>query len=632
MIGRGLAFAVALAAVFIAAKSARLDRPWTVGHDQMGARYSTIARNFVRDGVGLPIRQFTDTGRAIPSDARITTHPPAVPLLVAAAFAVTGTDAPWVARLVAILGAALALGLVWRLCVQFASRRVAAAAVLVVAIAPASAFYGAWVDPVGWWSIAAVLAVLVAYGRGLAGDTTPRAADVAWLASAIVIAMAIEWNAVFLAPLLAVDAVLRARPGAMRTLLAIGIAGAVTALLYRYGFALGGSEGATPFAKLARVDQWTVGFAATLVGYWVRLLGEPLAIAAALATGALLVRCVRTGADAFDRIAIVLLGFQAYYTAVYPIGSRVHDFCSLYLVVPVGLLVGRSVIALHDRLRTRHGRGVAAVTVGLALLGVGLHAAWLGLRGWAEHDRHAHAITAFAAVARSHTSPGEVVATTVPVDRLESVRYHADRAMAGGITTGAMLATLADGPHHPALFVLPRADRLAYPALTATLDAHARRTPIDRDLWLYDLRGTDARTWPDPADRDGRPRLAPPRDVTIAVDGTRVTIDWRPPTGVTPSGYRIDVGDAPGRYPVGIDVAAPPVTRTLPGDGRIHVVIAARGPDGVLGRRTADHGVTLRATPDRSRALLAIAIAVTALALLHAALLARARAPLSRPR
>lgn len=622
MTARGFAFAAALAVVFLAAKSARIDRPWTVGHDQMGARYSTVARNFARDGVGLPMYQRTDTGQPASSDGRITSHPPGVPLLVAAAFAATGCDAPWVARLVAMIGAALALALAWRLAARYGSRRIAAAAALVVAIAPASAFYGAWVDPVGWWSIAGVLGVLTAY-RPWLGDARPGARDVGWLAAALVAALAIEWNAVVLAPLLAVDAAVRARPRAWRAIAAIAVGGVITAVAYRFVFALG--DDAALGAKLARVGQWNGALVRTLVDHWVRLLGAPLAIAGLLAIAALVVRCARVGADALDRVALILLGFQAYYTAIYPAGSRVHDYCSLYLVVPVGLAVGRATVALHDRLRTRVGPRVAALAVGAALLAIALHGAWLGLRGWAREDAHAHVIAALAGVAREHTAPDEPIATTQPVDRLESVRYHADRVVIGGITTRAMLAALADGPTRPAVFVLPRADWLAYPALVAALDAHGRRHVLDRDLRLYDLRATDPRAWADANAPHGAARLAPPRDVTISVDGGRVTIDWRPPAGATPSGYRIDVGPAPGHYPLGIDVAAPPVTRVLSDDRRLHLVIAARGPDGVLGRRTVDHAVTIVTAPDRSRAAIAVAIAIAGLALLHALLLARGR-------
>ena len=106
---RAVAFVGLLGLAALLNKAVRLDRPWTVEHDTVGALYSTIARNSLREGLlDPPFEQRIHTGFP-PAELRghtYSNHPPFVPLAVAASFWLTAGDAAWAARL-AMIPAAL---------------------------------------------------------------------------------------------------------------------------------------------------------------------------------------------------------------------------------------------------------------------------------------------------------------------------------------------------------------------------------------------------------------------------------------------------------------------------------------------------------------------------------------------
>jgi len=125
-------------------KAVRLDRPWTVEHDTVGALYSNIARKFLRDGLlDPPFEQRIHPGRPPAEMGRLTysNHPPFVPLAVAASCWLTTSAAAWAARLAIIPAALLCVLLVFRLARLLAGTRLAALAALFMGLMPASAYY-----------------------------------------------------------------------------------------------------------------------------------------------------------------------------------------------------------------------------------------------------------------------------------------------------------------------------------------------------------------------------------------------------------------------------------------------------------------------------------------------------------
>lgn len=613
-------------ALFVAARAARLDRPWTGGHDQVGARYSLIARNFVREGIlDPPLVQKAWSGRppAAARDQYMTKHPPGVPLLLAAGFRLAGTDAPWVARLVMMLGALVSLMIVFRIVMRLTDARVAVATVFLMLAAPASIFYGAWVDPVSWWSIAFVLAAVDFWFGGTRpsprvtlrrapppdGWTTAGAIAIAWS-----IAMLIEWNAVFLWPVFLADAAATGFRRRRRSLLLLAVATGAMAVTYRTILPTPGGI-ATRLAKLAQFDQWSTHFLTTVVGYLRDLVSAPLLAVVAIGVIAIAARAARRRVTTFDRVAFALLAFQLAYAFVYPFGNQVHDFCWLYAMPPLAMIAGHLLVRAHDRVRRATSPAVASVAFGLALAGWALWQAFTGLERLALPDMEARVNLAAARDLAEISASDEFVATSRAPERLMPIAFHADRPMVGGITTPAALRALADTPFAPAIIVFPKRDLATAGAFVAALDASAKRLPFDT-FHAFDLRRVDLRTLAATGTTGARATERPaPGAPTAVVDGNRVEITWTPAPGERPTGYRVAFGTDPGIYPAMVTVPNPRIRWPTDARGTVRFVIRAIHADGSVSRPTAEHSFTLRGRRNPWANIAAIATALAAVSL-----------------
>jgi len=616
---RALPFLVLIGLAAFLNKTVRLDRPWTLGYDTVGAIYSTIARNFVREGIlDPPLVQKQNTGRPPPRVvvAPQSNHPPLVPLVVAGVFWLTGSDAPWAARLAVIPAALLALILLHGLPRRLGGRRLAATAVLFMALAPGAAFYGAWVDPVGWWSI---FWGLFCFRVALPWFQSDRAAPGAWrgpaLAAGFSLAMLAEWNAVFLLPVLLLQITLGGGRRRWLPAVSLGLAAVLMALLFR-AILPGSGDSLAKVGKLVRFSDWNGELVAQLVEYHVTLFGWPLLGLAVPSAVAILARTVTRRVTPLDRLVVALILFQAWYTVIYPIGVRVHDFCSLYLLPPIAILAARTVVHAHDwvRARVRHGRIVA--TLGsILLVPWALHATYRGLEGWSRDDPNVRAIQLMAHAVREAVRIDEVAATVIPSAGLPSVGYHADRFVVGGVTTVPALEALMRRPERPDAFVIPETDVPSYPELAAALGGAPRTTSAG--FLVVNLRGLRPGSLvpvPGAAAPGGLPA---PTGIRASVQGKRVTVTWDPLRSDRVGGYRIAFGNEPGIYPAMFDVFEPRFTYELEAVGRIHFVIAPRDRENRLGRRSADRSVELNAPVSYLPHILAMAVAAIVLSLGH---------------
>jgi len=627
---RALPFLVLLGLAAFLNKTVRLDRPWTLGYDTVGAIYSTIARNFVREGVlDPPLVQKQHTGRPPPGVVvgAQSNHPPLVPLAVAAVFWLTGSDAPWAARLAVIPAALLSLFLLHGLTRRLGGRRLAAGAVLFMALAPAAAFYGAWVDPVGWWSI---FWLLLCFRVALPWFQGDRPRPGAWrgpaLAAGFALAMLAEWNAVFLLPVLGVEAVAGGGRRRWLPVVSLGVAAVLMALLFR-AILPGAGESLAKLGKLARLSDWNGALVLKLVGYHVSLFGWPLLGLAAPSAVATLSRVLTKRITPLDRLVVALILFQAWYTLIYPVGVRVHDFCSLYLLPPLAILAARTVLAGYDRVRVRANRPWAAAAFGLILLlAWALHATHRGLEGWKRDDGTVRPIQLMVWAVRGAVRVDEVAVTVVPSEGLPSVGYLADRFILGGVTTVPALEALMQRPERPAAFVIANVEVPSYPELMAALGVAPRTESFG--FRVYDLRGLQPGSFarvPGAARSGGLPA---PTDVRASAEGKRVIVTWKPPPGSDRvSGYRIAFGTEPGIYPVMFDVFEPRFTYEIEAVGRVHLVVAALDRKNRLGRRSADASVELNAPVDYLPNFLAIGIAALLLSVGHAWFVTRRAAP-----
>lgn len=122
----------------------RITAPWQYRHDDNGAWFSAIARTHLARGLtatrGQDFFLERQTGHLRP----YLHHPPFIGLYLAGVFAVSGTDAPWVARGAVALLHLGSFVLLWQLARRLAPRdgRLALVAGFLFATAPMGAFFG----------------------------------------------------------------------------------------------------------------------------------------------------------------------------------------------------------------------------------------------------------------------------------------------------------------------------------------------------------------------------------------------------------------------------------------------------------------------------------------------------------
>ena len=620
---RGVAFFLLLGLAALLNKSVRLDRPWTAFHDLVGARYSIIARNFVRDGfLDAPPVQKTHTGVLPPGvkSGPLTTHPPMVPLAVAVVFTITGTDSAWAARLAVIPAALLSLVLLALLARRLGSRRLAAATALFMTLTPCAAFYGAWVDPVGWWSMTWILAFFHVFLPWLKGGNAPPGL---WrgpvLALLFVLAMLAEWNAVFLLPLIFMEVIFGG--GKRRWVPPVFLGLAVILVYFIYRTILPTSTGYLEFMrKLVRFDNWNADFFLQLFAHYRTLFGWPVLLLAATGMAGLCLRAATGRISPLDRLTAALLLFQAYYAFLYPVGVKIHDFCSLYLLLPFSLLAARVFLSATRWVDRRLGRTCAMILY-LLLVPWAHLSTRAGLEGWAKHDSLVHPIQDTARVFRESTQPEEIIATVTDAGSLVSERFYADRYILGGITTPKALEVKMTSPERPAVFILLKSDLISYPDLVFFLDASAPYKDLERHR-VYDLR---KRRTGKAGDHRIAVLLPPPDHVRTSTRGKEVHIRWQPGPGNRVAGYRIWFGNEEGVYPVHFDVKRPAFHYKLEARGTVHFVVAALDRYGRLGHRTPDQVLVLNTPQDHIGPVLAMASAVAVLLLMQLVLVSRRR-------
>lgn len=184
---------VALVLYAIALLSIGLTKDWRLRHEDNGAFYSSLATSHVR--LGLHRTRAHDllfdprTGRGFAYGH----HPPGLALALAAAFVVTGSDAPAVARGVAIAFHAGSLLLLVGLLARVLSRKDALSGGLLMATLPMSAYFGRMVnyEPLGLF---AVLVQLSSYAAWKLGGTRR---SLVGLSLGVLLGAFVDWSSFF---------------------------------------------------------------------------------------------------------------------------------------------------------------------------------------------------------------------------------------------------------------------------------------------------------------------------------------------------------------------------------------------------------------------------------------------------
>lgn len=603
-------------ALFLAAlvgKLLRFDRPWTVGLDQVGARNSVIARHFVDEGLFRPPwRQKIYTGDPPPELKGYTycTHPPLVPWLTAVAFTVTGSVQAWAARLAMLPASLIALGLVALLAGRAGGRRLAAAAALVMAVAPGANYRGVFVDAVGWWLVVfhLLFVCLMLPWFDPERGRVPGVRRGLGLAATFVLGMLVEWHLAIWLPVLLVEWRLASSGRRLGAILPILLAIPVVAGLYRLGLPPPDpGQGYTfVWARLARFHQWSFDHLAAVLHHAVDVLAGFWLAVAALGLVVTIVRIVRRRLLVLDRMVLALLAVHGLTGLIYPLGAAIHDYYHLLLTAPAALLAGRTVLSLFDLAAARLGRRRASVATALLLfLGCGIATHHTCVR-WAECDAHVPQVLAYADTLRNAVRRDEVAATPRRRAEIESIGFYSDRIVVPSVVTVGALQALQEGSLRAAVYVLHRDEMGFYPDLVAYLEAGWPRMDTPWHA-VYDLR-TPSRNGPGPP-RASTVRGDPPRNIRASSINGRVEISWdRPATG-TVAGYRLFFANEPGAYLTVVDVAASPFVCHIAVTVVIHFAVAAVGADGILGTLSADRALRVEGSANSIEPILALLLA-----------------------
>jgi 4-amino-4-deoxy-L-arabinose transferase-like glycosyltransferase len=465
-----------LAVLAIALRTIGLTAPW--GADNLGtagAFFSIAARNYLRYGyLGHRLIPVV-TAEGPPSPAVLYAHhPPLVPLLVSAAFAVFG-EHEWAARLVPLAASLISLALLTHLARRTFGTRVALLTLAVAATLPLDAHLAPHVDVQGSVVLACVLGCLVCVQRGwrLAG------------LSCFVLGVGADWAALYLPAVLAcVWPFERARSRRFLIgwlVLAAALFGVVASWLSSPGEVL---ELIRTRAISFRSDQGQPFDLSSAVGLIVGTYLWALCTPGVLAMVVVWIVGYLAGPRRDpERLALVLLLFGTIHMVVGFQGARQHEFWTHYLRPGVPLVCAL-MIDRWSRVTVWQRTATALLLAAVMLPGA------IGTVRLARHSLSARMTDVaytpadLARVIRSCAPPGTGALTSDYFGE-SATFYYADRPLGIAVLTPAALDDRLARPRYdppggagpsydlpslpPRCFVMPAAHEADFPALAATL-------------------------------------------------------------------------------------------------------------------------------------------------------------------
>jgi len=172
-----------------------LTRDWRLIHEDNGAMHTTFALSHLRVGLAMTRAHDLLFNPTTGASSVYGHHPPATALIVAGAFALTGSDTPWVARMVAILFHMGTLALVIGLFTQFFTRGQALIGGFFMATLPMSSYFGRMVN----YEPLCLFAVLIQLTGYISFKKNNSRTGLKWLCFGIFLGGMIDWAAFFFA-------------------------------------------------------------------------------------------------------------------------------------------------------------------------------------------------------------------------------------------------------------------------------------------------------------------------------------------------------------------------------------------------------------------------------------------------
>jgi hypothetical protein len=321
-----------------------LTRDWRLLHEDNGALHSTFALSHIRLGIERTRAHdlFFDprTGDGVVYGH----HPPAVALLVASAFALTGSDAPWVARLVPIGFHLGSLFLMVRLLRRVMPWTDALVGGVLMATLPMGSYFGRMVN----YEAPGLFAVLLQLNGYAACKQSPSRGGWLMLCGGIVFGGLIDWAPLFFALAIALAEIgLGPRwGGRSRGVPAAALASAVAVAAFDVWHLSFAAHGSAPLIDGVMGSQWPaswravrpMAFALSQVEVTVHYFTRSGLIAEVLAVCALLNRRAETALDLagtgdgqlLKRLLTISGGAAAAYVLAAPSWAQVHAYWQFY--------------------------------------------------------------------------------------------------------------------------------------------------------------------------------------------------------------------------------------------------------------------------------------------------------------
>lgn len=491
-----LVFALLLVAV-TAVRVTLLDRPFLVNSEGLSTGWVlSSARNYVRYGpAGSRFAGILNSGD-VPRDQWIiySHHPPATPMLTAAAMAVGGVSER-TGRIVPAVFSIATTVLLFAFVRRRYGLRAAAVTGVVYAFCPMTLALGDMAEYLNAPLVFCGVAMVGAYVRWI---ETGRRVWIAALSALFLLGALSDWPIFYLVPILSAHALLTRRARFIPVVLLAGAAAAIFAVLAAWVLWSGGDVSVfhqlsvRASARRITLADWV---ARVIIHHQGRLHTWPVLVLSALyvvqtARRRLTGRWPNVDAHLFP---LLLLAWGLTNLFIGIDGNYRHEWWSLVLTpalaVTAALGVEHVIRVLPPWGRRRAAAvplAAAAVLLFAALSAFNAHGfrarTWLRDSGYTLQEIG----TAIGQVATER----EGVLTSVDTTH-GALWFYADRQIRPGVTSVAMLdAALGAGPYRlfsryvqpggpaPTWFVLPAAHRLTFPELAAVLDARYPSRPV----------------------------------------------------------------------------------------------------------------------------------------------------------
>jgi 4-amino-4-deoxy-L-arabinose transferase-like glycosyltransferase len=398
-----------------------------------GALYSTMARNHIRYGYANTKLAMINSGGVRPVNElgkyRYLNHPPLYAVLLSLAFRVLGDD-EWCARLFALVFSALSLLMIFVVVRQQAGAVAGLVAMILMAVMPMAVYYGAFVEVQSSHVMFIALTIFYFYWKW----HVSRRAGFFWsMLACFFLGAALDWPVYLLAFGIFLHHLITPGPRGRSKVIWLGLPVAVfvafgltAAYIHRLsGGTLGGLVHALwvetthrqTVGSLVETGLW-LEWPRKLEEYFLRMYTLPVLVLAAMWIVPGLVATLGRRAPAGGGLVFCFLCMGAGYVALFPAGSTLHEYWSMYLIVVFSAAIA---FLLNEASRWTLGLATAILAV------------FLGITAWNRYEplipyESSHYVVSGEALKQT-TAPEDILTVLAKGTERFHYTYYADRTI-----------------------------------------------------------------------------------------------------------------------------------------------------------------------------------------------------------